>query len=112
MTMEDIAEIKGVVKRTVEEGMEIYNEKWVTAEELCKECQMFTKDWLTKYGEVLGAQRARVYVDGRWFETKGAAYPLHRIKKMIHTGEIRKMTVKNTSRMSDILDYGKILVGA
>jgi hypothetical protein len=111
MNKEELAEVKGVVRRALEESMEMYQEQWVNAETLCKECQMFTRDWLSKYGEVLGAQRARVMVDGKWVETKGMAYPLHRIKKMIHSGEIRRLAMRDSNRMPNVLDYGGLLVG-
>ncbi len=36
------------------------NEQYLTAEELCKQFQMFTKDWIDNYGDILPRKRIRV----------------------------------------------------
>ena len=36
------------------------NEQYLTADELCKQFQMFTNDWLEKYGDILPRKQVRV----------------------------------------------------
>lgn len=36
------------------------NEQYLTADELCKQFQMFTKDWLDNYGDILPRKKIRV----------------------------------------------------
>ena len=48
MRREEMIELKSVIRLAMEESMELYDERWVTGEELCKQFQMFTKDWLKR----------------------------------------------------------------
>ena len=36
------------------------NEQYLTADELCKQFQMFTRDWLEKYGDILPRKQVHV----------------------------------------------------
>ena len=36
------------------------NEQYISAEELCKQFQMFTKDWLDNFGDILPRKKVRV----------------------------------------------------
>jgi hypothetical protein len=61
-------------------------EQWLTGEELCKQFQMFTKDWLQNYGDCLPRKRIRVtHLNG---ETRGSrwAYPRFKIAQNIVDG--------------------------
>ena len=61
-------------------------EQWLTGEELCKQFQMITKDWLQNYGDCLPRKRIKVtHLSGetrcsRW------AYPQFRIAQNIVDG--------------------------
>ena len=47
------------------------NEQYLTAEELCKQFQMFTKDWLERYGDILPHKEIKVTtMDGRSRRTR------------------------------------------
>ena len=35
-------------------------ERWLTADELCKQFQMFSKDWLEHYGDILPRKKVTV----------------------------------------------------
>ena len=48
LTKDEMRELKGVVRRTMEEEMEMYEEVWLTGEELAKVCGVFTKAWLNR----------------------------------------------------------------
>ena len=70
---------KGITRR-----MEMYEEVWLTGEQLCERFGMISKGWLEKYGSKLPRERMEVMdetgrvVASRW------GYPLHRINRWIH----------------------------
>ena len=79
-------EIVAEVQRAVEAAMVKANERWITADELCKQFGMFTKDWVEHYGDCLPRKRVKVtHLNG---ETRGTrwAYPQHQIALNIANG--------------------------
>ena len=79
-------EILATVQKAVTLSMLSLQEQYLTADELCKQFQMFTKDWLEKYGDCLPRKRVRVtHLNG---ETRGTrwAYPQHQIAINIFNG--------------------------
>ena len=65
------AEIVAEVRRAMEESQEMYGEQWVSGKELCKQVQMFTEDWLEKYGDILPHKEIKVTtLDGRTRRTR------------------------------------------
>ena len=91
LTQEEMLELKAVVRRTMEEQMEIYSEVWLTEKQLLEQFGMFTHDWLKKYGQCLQPARA-IVVDEQGAERRsGWAYPKHKIQRMIASGEITKL---------------------
>jgi hypothetical protein len=47
------------------------NEQYLTAKELCKQVQMFTEDWLEKYGDILPHKEIKVTtLDGHTRRTR------------------------------------------
>ena len=84
------AQIVAEVKQSMMDALEVANERWLTASELCEQFQMFTPSWLKTYGDRLPRTRAEVAADGR---TKGSrwAYPQHKIARMIAEGSIKNL---------------------
>ena len=80
-------EITAEVQKAVTEAMMAVGERWITADELCKQFQMFTKDWVEKYGDVLPRKKVNVEctISG---EKRGThwAYPQHEIAMNIRNG--------------------------
>ena len=79
-------EIVAEVQKAGEVAMVKAGERWITADELCKQFGMFTKDWIDKYGDILPRKRVRVtHLNG---ETRGTrwAYPQHQIAMNIADG--------------------------
>lgn len=79
-------EITAEVQKAVTAAMMAVGERWITADELCKQFGMFTKDWVEKYGDVLPRKRVKVtHMNG---ETRGTrwAYPQHQIAMNIANG--------------------------
>lgn len=81
-------EVLAAVKAAETEAHEFYEERWLTAEQLMMQFQMFTKDWLRRYGHSLPRVRA-VVTDEQGIEHQtGWAYPRNKIQRMIRDGEI------------------------
>lgn len=77
------AEIVAEVKQTVAEAMEMYNEQWLTGEQLMERFGFITKDWLKKYGETLPRERMEVVDHDGTLKCSRWGYPLHKIQRMI-----------------------------
>jgi hypothetical protein len=94
MTREEMMELKAVVRRTMEEQMEMYSEVWLTGDELVKYFGTFKKAWLDRYGHSLPRKRPRVTDEVG--ETHGNAwlYPRNKIQRMFASGEIEKLVCK------------------
>lgn len=92
MTREELNELKAVVRRAIEEELEMYDEVWLTEKELIAQFGMFTHDWLKRYGQCLQPARA-IVADEQGVEhpTQRLAYPKHKIQRMIASGEIMKL---------------------
>ena len=79
-------EIVAEVQKAVEVAMVKAGERWITADELCKQFQMFTKDWLEKYGDILPHKRIKVtHLNGKTRKTR-VTYPQHKIAMNIENG--------------------------
>jgi len=93
LTREEIIELKSVVRRTLEEQMEMYSEVWLTGDELVKYFGTFKKAWLERYGHALPRKRPRVKDEGG---THGNTwlYPRNQIQRMFANGEIEKLVCR------------------
>ena len=83
------AAIVAEVKQSMMDALEVANERWLTARELCDQFQMFSPGWLKAYGERLPRQRAEVQDGG--VKTSRWAYPQHKIARMIQDGTIKEL---------------------
>lgn len=74
------------IAREVSRTMVAMQEQWLTADKLCEQFQMFTPDWLQKYGDILPRKKVTVtHLDGtsrgsRW------AYARYQIAQNIADG--------------------------
>ena len=48
------------IAREVSRTMMAMQEQWLTADKLCEQFQMFTPDWLQKYGDILPRKKVTV----------------------------------------------------
>lgn len=87
------AEIVAEVKRSVAEAMEVYEEQWLTGEQLTQHVQMITKDWLKKYGETLPRERIEVIDAEGELRCSHWGYPLHKIQRMIANREHKRLSM-------------------
>lgn len=83
--------IADVVKQAQMEANELYNERYVTANELCNQIAMFTKNWLDVYGHKLPRERITVTGDDGKSRSTRWGYPLHAIQRMIAEGKLRNI---------------------
>ena len=84
-------EIVATVRKAQMEAAEMYNERYVTGAELCKQISMFTPNWLEGFGWKLPRERIEVTGnDGKTRVTRWG-YPLHLIQRMIHEGRMRDL---------------------
>lgn len=79
-------EILATVQKATEVAMMTVCERWITADELCNQFQMFTKDWLEKYGDILPHKRIKMtHLNGKTRKTR-VTYPQHEIAMNIRNG--------------------------
>ena len=75
-----------VVVKAVTEAMMRICEKYITADELCEQFQMFTPDWIKNYGDILPRKKVTVtHLDGKTRTTRWA-YAQYEIAKNIADG--------------------------
>lgn len=84
------AQVVNEVRAAMAAIMEEYDERWVTAEELVKQFQMFTPGWMERYGYMLPRVRA-VAMEGTTEHKTRFAYPRNRIARMIADGSIEEL---------------------
>ena len=78
------------VRDAEQQAAEMYNERWVSGSELCKQICMITKDWLDKFGWKLPREKIEVNDNGT-IRASHWGYPLHQIQRMIAEGRMRSM---------------------
>ena len=94
MTREDITELKAVVRRTMEEQMEMYSEVWLTADEMSKYFGTFKKSWLDRYGHSLPRKKPVVTDEKGQPHGNAWLYPRNKIQRMFASGEVEKLVCK------------------
>ena len=88
-------ELKTVVRRTMEEQMEMYSELWLTADQCANTFPSLTKSWLKRYGHAIQGRRQVKVEDERGEQhVSGWLYPMHKIQRMFATGEIENLKCK------------------
>lgn len=95
MNREEMMELKTVVRRTMEEQMEMYSELWLTADQCANTFPSLTKSWLKRYGHAIQGRRQVKVEDERGEQhVSGWLYPMHKIQRMFATGEIENLKCK------------------
>lgn len=87
-------ELKMVVRRALEEELEMYEEVWLTGDELVKQFGTFKKSWLDRYGHSLPRRRPAVTDERGQRHESGYIYPRNQIQRMIASGEIEELRCK------------------
>ena len=84
-------EIVATVMKAQMEAAEMYNERYVTGADLCKQIAMFSPNWLENFGWKLPRERIEVTDDSGERRVTRWGYPLHHIQRMIKEGKFRNM---------------------
>ena len=98
MTTTEIKELESVVasvvRRAVEEKLEMYEEVWLTADQMQQYFGTLKKSWLDRYGHSLPHRDPKV-TDEKGIEHKSARqYPRNQIQRMYANGEIEHLVCK------------------
>ena len=98
LSQEQMLTITGVIRRTMEEQMEMYQEVWLTAEQLCNTFATLKPSWLDRYWQSLpaGCVRQPGVTDEKGQEHKtGRLYARIKIQRLFATGEIEHLQCKS-----------------
>lgn len=94
MNKEDMLELKSVIRRAMEEEMEMYSEVWLTADELCKVFGTLKPSWLDRYWNALPKNCVK---QPGWTDEKGVKhttsrlYARNKIQRLFASGEIENL---------------------
>ena len=94
MNKEDMLELKSVIRRAMEEEMEMYSEVWLTADELCKVFGTLKPAWLDRYWNALPKNCVK---QPGWTDEKGVKhttsrlYARNKIQRLFASGEIENL---------------------
>ena len=91
LTQEEMLELKAVVRRTMEEQMEMYSEVWLTGDELCEYFSFMTPAWLKRYRQSLPHREPKVTDDHGDTHSMAWQYPRNKIQRMMANGEIEDL---------------------
>lgn len=92
LTRDEIMELKSIVRRAMEEQMEMYSEVWLTTDEVCKTFGTLKKAWLDRYGHSISGRRQVTVKDEMGVvHTSGWLYPRNKIQRMFASGEIERL---------------------
>ncbi len=86
--------VASVVRRAVEEKLEMYEEVWLTADQMPQYFGTLKKSWLERYGHSLPHRDVTVK-DEKGIEHKSARqWPRNQIQRMYANGEIERLVCK------------------
>ena len=94
-TREAIAQ---AVRKATIEMQEVYQEQWLTGEQLCEAVPLFTKEWLHRYGQTLPRECVRVTTPDGVMHKTGWCYPKMKIQRMLAEGEFRGLQMRRAER--------------
>lgn len=91
ISKEEMLELKSVVRRTMEEEMEMYSEVWLNGEELCKHFNFMTPSWLKRYRQSLPHREPKVTDEKGDTHSMAWQYPKNKIQRLFASGEIENL---------------------
>jgi len=95
MSKEEMLELKAVVRRAMEEQMEMYSEVWLTGDEMCQYFGTMKKAWFDRYGHAIKDRRQVKVTDEEGHEhVSSYVYPRNKMQRMFANGEIEKLVCK------------------
>ena len=91
MTQEEMLEVKAVIRRALEEQMEMYEEVWLSGDELCKYFSFMTTSWLKRYRQSLPHIEPKVTDEKGDTHSMAWQYPRNKIQRLFASGEIEDL---------------------
>lgn len=85
--------VVATVRKATIEMHEVYDERWLTGEQLCEEIGFFSREWLKRYGRTLPRECVRVTEKNGVQHKTGWCYPKMKILRMISEGSLRNLSV-------------------
>ena len=86
--------IRAIFTKLFNDRRDELEEVWLSKDEFLKQFQMFTEDWLKRYGKTLGRVQAIVTDDNGEQRCSRWAYPRNKVQRMIIDGSIKHLKVK------------------
>ena len=81
--------IASAVKKATVEMYEVYQEQWLTGQQLCEAIPMFTPEWLKRYGQTIPRECVRLTTPDGIMHKTSWCYPKLKILRMIQEGAFR-----------------------
>ena len=78
------------IVQEVRKSLEAVNERYVTADTLCKHVEVLTPRWLKNHGHMLSRTRVE-WTDEDGHHCSSWMYPLNEILQMVQDGSIRRL---------------------
>lgn len=95
LSVNDKMEILTAVRAAIVKTNAELTEVWLSPDELCKQFQFITKDWLRRYGKLLPRTCAEVKdAEGNGTHSH-YGYARNRIQQMIMDGSIQRLTMES-----------------
>lgn len=85
------AAICQAVRQATAEAQEIYNEEWLTADQLSATVPLFTREWIRRYGKMLPRECVRFRTPDGVEHRANWCYPKNQILRMIREGAFRDL---------------------
>lgn len=98
LTRDEMMELKAVIRRAMEEQMEMYSEVWLTGDELCKVFGTLKPAWLDRYWTALYAKgcvrQPGVKDEEGVMHSTSRTYARNKIQRLFASGEIEKLSCR------------------
>ncbi len=86
--------VASVVRRAVEEKLEMYEEVWLTADQMQQYFGTLKKSWLERYGHSLPHRNVKVKDENGIEHESARQWPRNQIQRMYANGEIERLVCK------------------
>lgn len=83
--------IAASVARATTEANEVYQEQWLTGEQLCEEIPLFTRQWLKLHGQRIPRECICVVDENGVQHRSRWCYPKKKLLRMIKEGTLRRL---------------------
>ena len=86
--------IAAAVAKATMEANEVYNEEYLTAEQLCRQIPLFRLDWVRRNGEKISSERLAWKDENGIIHESSRCFPKKKILREIAEGKYRMLDYK------------------